>query len=75
MDELDPSDFTNLRTDVVEERLGAREVAKAEAKQTKGRKAAAPPKESAPLPIPATKSKAQEKKEVEADKDLSLIHI
>lgn len=62
MDELDPSDFTNLRTDVVEERLGAREVAKAEAKQTKGRKAAAPPKESAPPPMPK-KSEAQEKKE------------
>ena len=52
MDELDPSDFTNLRTDVVEERLGAREMAKAEAKQTKGRKAAAPPKESAAPPMP-----------------------
>ena len=62
MDELDPSDFTNLRTDVVEERLGAREVAKAEAKQTKGRKAAAPPRESAPPPMPK-KSEAQEKKE------------
>ena len=67
MDDLDPSDFANLRVDVVTERLGAQEQAKEEKKR--GKKQAAPPKESAPIPIPATKSKAQEKKEVEADKD------
>ena len=57
MDDLDPSDFANLRVDVVEEKLGAREQAKQEAKKPKK---AAPPKEPASTPIPP-KSKAQEK--------------
>lgn len=66
MDDLDPSDFANLRVDVVEEKLGAREQAKQEGK--KQSKKAAPPKEPASMPIPP-KSKAQEKKEMEEQKE------
>ena len=66
MDNLDPSDFANLRVDVVEERLGAREQAKEEKKRG-NKKQAAPPKESSAPPIPP-KSKAQEKKDAEEEK-------